>query len=176
VSFSTRDALGCMERLIGAAITLQTLELVAVRASFRDDGVFAGRVLPDERAGRVGLGYVAAQLVLSYFVAGSVKLRQGAWRDGSALSALLGARQYAPSPSRALRVASGPVAPLASRALVLFECAFPLALCGRPYCLVLMAIGAAFHVVNARVLGLNRFLWAWLAAYPALWFWAAQGS
>jgi hypothetical protein len=30
-----------------------------------------------------------------------------------------------------------------------------------------------FHLFNALALGLNRFLWAWLAAYPALLFWSA---
>jgi hypothetical protein len=53
--------------------------------------------------------------------------------------------------------------------VIAFECAFPLALIDAR---LLSLLGIAFHVVNARVLGLNRFLWAWLAAYPALWFWA----
>jgi len=38
--------------------------------------------------------------------------------------------------------------------------------------MIALAIGAAFHLANAFAFGLNRFLWAWLAAYPALWFWA----
>jgi hypothetical protein len=33
--------------------------------------------------------------------------------------------------------------------------------------LVVGALG--FHCINAYALGLNRFFWAWLAAYPALW-------
>jgi hypothetical protein len=32
-------------------------------------------------------------------------------------------------------------------------------------------VAAAFHLANACLFGLNRFLWIWLAAYPPLlWF------
>ena len=33
---------------------------------------------------------------------------------------------------------------------------------------ILLALGFTFHVVNAFVLGLNRFVWAWVATYPAI--------
>jgi hypothetical protein len=112
---------------------------------------------------RVGLGYIAAQLVLSYFLAGLFKLRDPAWRNGTALAQLLSAPQYR---SRPLAL---PFARWLGYGVIAFECAFPLALIDAR---LLSLLGIAFHVVNARVLGLNRFLWAWLAAYPALWFWA----
>jgi hypothetical protein len=142
-------------------------------------GVSIARMFEGERARQIGLGYVAAQLVLSYFVAGVVKLRSPRWRDGSALVALGGAHQYALAP-RVTRLLDDrrPSARLGARAacwtLLSFECVFPLALLDRTVCLTLLALGASFHVVNARVLGLNRFLWAWLAAYPALFYWAAR--
>jgi hypothetical protein len=53
------------------------------------------------------------------------------------------------------------------------ECAFPLVLVVPGAAWVLLPAAAAFHLANAIVLGLDRFLWAWLAAYPALAHWAA---
>jgi hypothetical protein len=38
----------------------------------------------------------------------------------------------------------------------------------------MLAIAAVFHLTNAVVFGLNRFLWAWLAAFPALLFWVER--
>jgi hypothetical protein len=32
----------------------------------------------------------------------------------------------------------------------------------------LVALLGAFHLANAFVIGLNRFVWAWFATYPAL--------
>jgi hypothetical protein len=63
----------------------------------------------------------------------------------------------------------------ASWLVIVFECAFPLVLWVRPQgAALLLACGLAFHLCNALVLGLNRFLWAWLAGYPALLFWSGQ--
>ncbi|HEY6880533.1 MAG TPA: hypothetical protein VI299_21060 [Polyangiales bacterium] len=111
-----------------------------------------------------GLGYITAQLVLSYFLAGCWKLRDRAWRDGSALERLLALPQYRSTP---LVV---PGTRWLGYGVLAFECAFPLALFG--LALPFAALGITFHAVNARVLGLNRFLWAWLAAYPALFYWS----
>lgn len=119
---------------------------------------------------RAGLGYIAAQLVLSYVVAGAGKLADPAWRRGDTLPALLALPAYhAPAairrlPPRALAAAG--------YAVIAFEIGFPLALLGPRAAAGAIALGLAFHLANAVVLGLNRFLWAWLAAYPAL-VWAA---
>lgn len=115
---------------------------------------------------QIGLGYIAAQLVLSYFLAGVYKLRGADWRDGSALPALLRLPQY-----RAQLVLPAWLARWSGYAVIAWECAFPLAFLDRRLALGAMALGIGFHAFNAAVLGLNRFLWAWLAAYPALWFW-----
>ncbi|HEY0253879.1 MAG TPA: hypothetical protein VGC41_20255, partial [Kofleriaceae bacterium] len=118
---------------------------------------------------RVGMGYIAAQLILSYAISGIAKLREPSWRDGTALPSLLANPQYN-APAWALRLAGRPV----SYALLGFEVLFPLALTSRVACMSFLAIAAAFHLGNAIVLGLNRFLWTWLAAFPALWFWVER--
>ncbi|MET0287581.1 MAG: hypothetical protein ABW352_24045 [Polyangiales bacterium] len=130
--------------------------------------VLLGLALARTFSPRLGLAYIAAQLVLSYFLAGLFKLRDPAWRDGSALPRLLAAPQYR---SAALHV---PFARVAGYAVIVFECAFPLALLDAQAAWAFTVAGITFHVLNARVLGLNRFLWAWLAAYPALLAWSVK--
>ena len=137
-------------------------------------GLLIARALGGERARQVGLGYVAAQLVLSYLIAGLVKLRQPDWREGRALAALLRAPAYAAPSALVSWLERRALTRAASWAVIVFECAVPLALLSPRACLALMVAGACFHLVNARVLGLNRFLWAWLSAYPALWYWATR--
>lgn len=119
---------------------------------------------------RVGLGWIAAQSVLSYFLAGVGKLRNAAWRDGAALQRLFtsngpyvlwqGIRGLAKAKSLCAVLGWG---------IVLFELVVPAVLLmpveGR---CAFLGLALAFHVVNAVVLGLNRFIWAWAATYPAL--------
>ncbi|MGC4087902.1 MAG: hypothetical protein QM756_08400 [Polyangiaceae bacterium] len=114
--------------------------------------------------------YVAVQLVLSYFLAGIAKLRERAWRDGSALGEFLREPRFA-TPSGLAEVAE-PAAlgrPLCWL-VVGFECAFPLALLSPRLAVAFMSMGCLFHFAIALAFGLNRFFWAWLAAYPSLLF------
>ncbi len=136
--------------------------------------VALARSAPGTAVERAALAYAAAQLVLSYFVAGVAKLSDAAWRRGAALPVLVGLPQYR-VPARARTVLAHPLlARLAGWSVLGFECGFPLALLQPRACPVLLAAGAVFHLGNALVLGLNRFLWSWLAAYPALLYWAQQ--
>ncbi len=119
---------------------------------------------------RIGLGWIAAQSVLSYFLAGVAKLRNDNWRTGLAVQTLL--RSNGPyilfTPARSL-ANSNSLCIAASWAIILFEVTFPAVLLlpweGK---LAMISAGFVFHIVNAAVLGLNRFIWAWAATYPAL--------
>ena len=66
--------------------------------------------------------------------------------------------------------ANGALMTGAGRAVVLFELAFPLGLLSARLLAVMLALAAAFHLANALLFGLNRFLWTWLSAFPALWW------
>lgn len=123
-------------------------------------------------AARVGLGYICVQLVMSYFIAGITKLRQPAWRSGSALATFLRSPRYA-APAWVGSAATPGLALVASWSVMVFEVGFPWALTGltTAWCAALLGVG--FHLANAVVFGLNRFLFAWTAAYPALLYFAA---
>lgn len=119
-----------------------------------------------------GLAHIAVQSVLSYSIAGVIKLKERAWRDGSALRTFLSHPRYT-VPRWAGGLLGDPqrstgMALAASWTVLGFECAFPLALLDSRVALGLCAVAAGFHLVNAVVLGLNRFLWVWLATYPAI--------
>lgn len=106
-----------------------------------------------------GMYYLAIQAALSYFVAGVVKIKNPEWRNGLALPKFLEHSGYRSAFPRAL-----------SWGIILFECTFPLALFSQTLALLFCGAGACFHLVNAYVLGLNRFFWVWIATYPAIWF------
>jgi hypothetical protein len=120
---------------------------------------------------RVCLGYVATQTCLSFFIAGVVKIRKEKWRSGDALLGFLSSDYYAVPAllgnafTRSQNLVRG-----ASWLVILFECLFPLALAHPSVCFIFIGCALAFQLTNAVVLGLNRFLWAWASAYPAL-FW-----
>lgn len=119
---------------------------------------------------RVGLGWIAAQSVLSYFLAGVVKFRNPRWRRGEALQCLLASDGPYVIWVRVRRLAgSAAVCRALAWAAIGFELLFPLVLMvpveWRGWWL---AAGLMFHLGNAVVLGLNRFVWAWAATYPAL--------
>ena len=55
--------------------------------------------------------------------------------------------------------------------VIAFEVTFPLALVlGPTGVAVYAAVGALFHVSNAVLMGLNTFVWAFVATYPAVLF------
>ncbi|OJU13804.1 MAG: hypothetical protein BGN86_05180 [Caulobacterales bacterium 68-7] len=126
------------------------------------------RLLPTPQGQEIAFGYLAAQLVLSYFISGGVKLLNPDWRSGRALAQVFRFSAY--PVSEALRGwAERPRVLLAmSWAVMLFEVVFPLSLVSQPTLIVALVIAAAFHLANACLFGLNRFFWTWLATYPAL--------
>jgi hypothetical protein len=128
------------------------------------------RCLPTEKGRELAFGYLGAQLMLSYFMSGWVKIANPDWRSGRALRQVFefsaypvsdGLRAWARRP-RALLVMSW--------AVMLLEIGFPLTLVSRPTLAAGLALAAAFHLANAVLFGLNRFFWTWLAVYPAIWW------
>jgi hypothetical protein len=126
---------------------------------------------------RLGLSWIAAQSVLSYFLAGASKLRHPGWRNGSALRHLMLSEGPYVLHVAARRLAhSSSLCILGGWGLVLFQVLFPLVLVVSSEARVaLLALGCVFHLANALTLGLNRFFWAWLATYPALLHFGAAG-
>lgn len=119
----------------------------------------------------LAMGYLAVQLVLSYLLSGWVKVINPDWRSGQALRDVFAFSVYPVSQAARGWSAYPGTLTVASRAVIAIELLFPLSLL-HPFTLLLaLTVTAAFHLGNAVFLGLNRFFWVWIAAFPSLiWF------
>lgn len=119
---------------------------------------------------RLGMTWIAVQSVMSYLCAGLSKLRNPRWWNGEALRVLLTRDgPYAVNPVASGLVSHRFLLALAGSGVILFELVFPGVLwMGSHGRVLVLSAGFLFHLANAVMLGLNRFLWAWLASYPAL--------
>ena len=119
----------------------------------------------------VAFGYLALQLVLSYFISGWVKLVNPEWRSGRALRDVFQFSAYPVSESLREWANSPRLLFAMSWYVILFELLFPFSLISMPSLVAALLITASFHFSNACLFGLNRFFWIWLAAYPSIiWF------
>lgn len=114
--------------------------------------------------------YIVFHATSSYFIAGAVKLRAPSWRDGSAPEAFAKCASYG-APGWFGRLLENRYAGKAvAWGTIVFELTFPLALYSPALCIWYLAAGILFHLANVYLLGLNRFFWAWTAAYPAIYW------
>jgi hypothetical protein len=126
------------------------------------------QVMPAGPAREIAFGYLGAQLVLSYFIAGWVKILNPDWRSGRALRQVFAFSTYPVSESLRGWAQRPRVLTAMSWAVMMLEIAFPLTLISQPTLMVGLGLAAAFHLANACLFGLNRFFWTWLAVYPAI--------
>lgn len=119
----------------------------------------------------IAFGYLALQLVLSYFISGWVKVMNADWRSGRALCDVFQFSTYPVSESLRQLAHSPRLLFVMSWSVILFELLFPLSLLSVESLVMALVIASCFHFANACIFGLNRFFWIWIAAYPSiLWF------
>jgi hypothetical protein len=119
----------------------------------------------------LGFGFISAQVFLAYLTAGITKALSPVWRDGTALYKIMNTATFGhPVGARLLRGRT--TAGLAlCWTIIVFEILFPLALVlPSKWLIPFFIVGILFHVGNALLMGLNVFLWAYAATYPAVWF------
>ena len=125
-------------------------------------------MLPQGIAQEAAFGYLAVQVVLSYFISGQVKIVNPEWRNGRALQDVFRFSAY--PVSEALRGLTNHPRLLWSMSwgVMVFEVLFPLSLLNPTALIAALALAASFHLSNACFFGLNRFLWFWISAYPSI--------
>jgi Vitamin K-dependent gamma-carboxylase len=121
-----------------------------------------------EQMRELAFGYLALQVVLSYFIAGWVKIMNTEWRSGRALQDVFLFSAYPVSESLRTWADRPRILFAMSWAVMLFELFFPLSLVTQSTLVMALAIAAVFHLANACLFGLNRFFWVWLASYPSI--------
>lgn len=122
--------------------------------------------LYSQRAAHIALWVIAIHVCWSYFRSGLVKIKSPSWRKGKALSYFVHSHMY----EKTSFLTHSFFVKIVSYSVITFEIFFPLALFSAHSAFVFCGIGVLFHIANAYVFGLNRFLWAWTIAYPALFY------
>lgn len=127
---------------------------------------------------RVALYAIGAQGLLSYFVAGVVKAQNSGWWTGKTIKRILSESPY-PVPSRLRLWSQSPSTVWPFRLMSWFIISFELfapALLIAPLTGPYLFFAFLFHLLNWWLFGLNRFVWAWLASYPAIIFLVERGG
>ncbi|MBL4791276.1 MAG: HTTM domain-containing protein [Kordiimonadaceae bacterium] len=113
-------------------------------------------------------GYLAVQLILSYLIAGWVKIINPEWRNGRALQDVFQFSTY-PVSENLRGLAHWPrLLFFMSWAVMIFELCFPFSLLTQTTLMIGLCVATLFHLANACLFGFNRFFWIWLAAYPSI--------
>lgn len=134
-------------------------------------GLWFSYLAPSRMWQEIALGYVVLQLVLSYFQAGWVKLVNPEWRTGKALYEVFALTAYPVSESLRHLARKKQLLLLASWCVIIAELLFPVAFLHQTALIVALISAAFFHLANAILFGLNRFVLAWISSYPlVLWF------
>ena len=102
-----------------------------------------------------------------------IKLLNPEWRSGEALALFLDGGIYGPL-SRLSLYWLRPVAMLCSWAFIVWECLVPLAFFDAELAVIYCAVAGLFHFLVFWYFGLNRFVFAWLASFPAIIYVASQ--
>ena len=124
--------------------------------------------LPEPRWKELAFGYLGLQLTLSYFISGWAKIRNPDWRTGRALRDVFAFSAY-PVAENLRALANQKALLLAGSWLVMIcELLFPLSLASQWTLIPFLILAASFHLSNAIFFGLNRFVLAWIAAYPSI--------
>jgi hypothetical protein len=134
-------------------------------------GILWASITTSTLAVTLAIGFVGVQTVLSYTVAGWLKLAVADWRNGAILSDLADGEIWVAD--NAARVLAGPpaVTKLLSWSVIAFECLFPLVLIApKDIAIGLLAVGTVFHAINAFAMGFNTFLIIYPATYPAIYY------
>lgn len=115
------------------------------------------------------VSFLAATTALAYFVAAMYKAAARPWVSGEALVTIVATTAYGHPVLRGPLLRHPRLGTAASVAVLLWESAFAVSVVApRVVLLALLAMGVGFHLGCGLVMGLNRFLWAFTATYPAV--------
>lgn len=123
----------------------------------------------DHRTVDAALWFLALQSGLSYLASGFAKGAGESWTSGTALPDIFRTQTYGHEPSWRFLRSHPALARRAARAVVVVECAMPLAALARGRLTwTYVTISELFHLANGLSMGLGRFLWAYSGLHPAV--------
>ncbi len=125
-------------------------------------------LMPNAQWQEYVFGYLALQVVFSYFKSGWSKVIYRDWRSGQALRDVFEFSVYPVSEATREWATQPRLLWAMSWAVILLELLFPLAMLSQWTLAAGLTLAMAFHVANFVMFGFNRFVWVWAAAYPSL--------
>lgn len=123
-----------------------------------------------DKVKHAGVFWIAAQLTISYFVAGVAKARHLRWWRGDVLSEVLQSSIYSIPPWLRQLSKYPEVLQRVSVLIIIFELSFPLVWVFPNLVYFYLGIGILFHFGVWMMFGLHRFFWTWICTYPCLIF------
>jgi hypothetical protein len=166
---------------VSLTIVVLSLLFLSWRRSFGDDGAdqmnlillittwLCTAILENGLLLKMGLWFIALQSVLSYGTAGIAKLVSPTWRSGQAVFGVFSTGVYGLDMVAQFLRGRSLLNYLLCWSVMLIESGFLVALLlPFPYAVMFLIWGAGFHLLCAIIMGLNNFLWAFLASYPAI--------
>jgi hypothetical protein len=126
-------------------------------------------VIKDPWVSIAGHVLIAGQLILSYSIAGFSKLISPTWRRGDALPGVMSGYTYGHAISSAVANRHRILSLAICWILMVGETSFPLSVL-MPKWVLWSALAAftLFHISGAVLMGLNTFIWSFVASYPSL--------
>lgn len=134
--------------------------------------LFLTLALVDSESIRVlGLIFITAQLLLSYFISGYFKLISKEWRSGIAFMGIISTNTYGIPVVGNFLYKHRYLSFIVCWGTILFEILFPLVLfVSPPLFFIAVGMGLLMHFFIGVLMGLNNFIWSFYAAYPALFY------
>lgn len=127
---------------------------------------------PEGRLAQGAVMYLGLQSLLSYFIGGWIKIKKPNWRQGKALPVFIRLSSYQENQTVRRSINKTWLSLIASWVVMLFEMSAPAVLLFPDYLPWFLTGALMFHLLNFYILGLNRFVFTWIATYPAI-IWTA---
>lgn len=127
------------------------------------------------RGAAASLWFVGLQGLLAYFVAGVAKLISPEWRNEDIVSKIASSASYGnETAAQAVAVVPG-LGRTLTLSVIVFEIAMPLAIVmPLQQTMWFLGIAISFHLGCAFVMGLNDFVWAFMATFPSILYISTQ--
>lgn len=134
-------------------------------------GLLVATSVADVNIAKYGLIYIAVQILFSYLKSGLVKLRSESWWKPAALARFLERSTIRESKDLAEYLFARPsLSKFLVLVLIAFEITAPVSAFNSSLTRIYFFGAVIFHFTVWRTYSLNRFFWAWLAAWPSVFF------
>lgn len=113
--------------------------------------------------------FIAYQSIISYLTAGIAKLISPTWRSGNIVFGIFNTKTYGSKFVVQVLKDKPKLVKFLNHSTFIFEVLiFVVLFTPEPYNLFLLVIPLTFHLLSAGIMGLNSFVFAFLATYPSI--------